>query len=101
MTIKHAVKAMHDNGKTITHCLHKYKNAQNVWNVVEEFGEVGCSMWADIARWHLTGWKFLVVGDSAGQLMPMFDRWSDSFQNRDVATSQFMHDLTRGLRCEL
>ena len=43
----------------------------------------------------------MVVGDSAGQLMPMFDRWSDSFQNRDVATSQFMHDLTRGLRCEL
>jgi hypothetical protein len=101
MTIKHAVKALHEDGKTIAHAKHKYHMAQNCWAIIDEDSEVGLSLWADLACWKFTGWKFIIMGDADGQLLPIFDRWSDSMRARDFYTSRFLYDLVNGLQCEL
>ena len=65
-------------GKTIAHCLHRYKNLQNAWAIVDEFSQITLDLLRQISRWVLVGWKFIFVGDPMGQLLPFADRWGDA-----------------------
>ena len=48
----------------------------------------------------MMGCKFLVLGDFAGQLLPITAH-TDNFDYDNIADSHFMHDLCNGLRIEL
>ena len=48
----------------------------------------------------MCGCKFLILGDFAGQLLPITAQ-TDEFDYEQVADSDFMHDLCNGLRIDL
>ena len=83
------------------HMLHKYKDAREFWMILDEGSEISLALWADIARWKLMGVHFVICGDWAGQLLPMFDRWGDAAQKVDIQGSGFMHSLVNGLQLHL
>ena len=56
-------------GKTIAHCLHRYRDLQNAWAIVDEFSQITLDLLRQISRWQLVGWKFIFVGDPMGQLL--------------------------------
>ena len=99
--LRHAAKALLDNGKTLAHLLYKLKDAREFWLVVDEASEIPLSMWADIVRWKLMDVRFVVVGDFAGQLTPIADRWSDAMQKHDIQDSGFLHSLVNGVQVHL
>jgi hypothetical protein len=99
--LRHAAKALLRNGHTISHLLHKYKDAREFWLIIDEASEPPMCMWSDIARWKLVGVKFVVCGDFEGQLLPMFDRWGDAMKKVDIQNSDFMHSLVNGLQLHL
>ena len=57
-------------------------------------------MWGWLGRFKTKGCKFLVLGDFAGQLLPITSQTND-FDYDSIADSDFMHDLCNGLRIEL
>ena len=65
-------------GKTIAHCLHRHKNLQNAWAIVDEFSQICLDLLRQIARWQMVGWRFVFVGDPDGQLLRIKDRWGDA-----------------------
>ena len=99
--LRHAAKALLDNGKTLAHLLYKLKDARDFWFIGDESSEIPLAMLADVARWSLVGVKFVIIGDFAGQLMPIFDRWGDAMQKHDIQNSDFMHGLCNGLQVHL
>jgi hypothetical protein len=80
---------------------HKFAKAQNVFDIVDEAGELGAGALADLARHKLVGSNFLLCGDWDGQLLPMFDRWGDVYNQRGVLQSNLMHSLANGLSLKL
>ena len=101
MSVRHAAKAQLQDGKTIAHVKHKYAKAQNVFYIVDEAGELGAGGLAELARHKLVGSNFLLCGDWDGQLLPMFDRWGDVYNQRGVLQSNLMHSLANGLSLKL
>ena len=101
MTPRHAAKAQLQDGQTIAHVKHKYAKAQNVFYIVDEAGELGAGALAELARHKLVGSNFLLCGDWDGQLLPMFDRWGDVYNQRGVLESSLMHSLANGLSLKL
>ena len=95
--MRHAAAAQLPQGQTIAHLLHKYAKAQNKWLICDEAWEVCLAMIADLARFKLVGWHFVFVGDHEGQMLPMFDRWSDVMNGRNIVNSRLMYDLVNGL----
>ena len=101
MSMRHAAKAQLSNGQTIAHVKHKYAKAQNVFYIVDEAGELGAGALEELARYKLVGCNFLLCGDWDGQLLPMFDRWGDVYNERGVLQSHLMHSMANGLSLKL
>jgi hypothetical protein len=40
---------------------------------------------------------FIIVGDADGQRKPIFDRWQDAMDTKDIRRSQLIHELCGGL----
>ena len=99
--VRHAAKALLPNGKTLAHLLHKYKDAREFWLIIDESSEIPLSMWADIAKWKFIDVYFVVVGDFAGQLCPISDRWKDAMDRHGIQDGDFMHSLVNGLQIHL
>ena len=53
-------------------------------------------MLADTARWKLVDVKFVIVGDFAGQLCPIADRWKDAAEQNSIQDSDLLHGLVKG-----
>ena len=99
--MRHAAKAQLQDGQTIAHVKHKFAKAQKVFYIVDEAGELGAGALAELARHKLVGSNFLLCGDWDGQLLPMFDRWSDVYNERGVLDSNLMRSLANGLSLKL
>jgi hypothetical protein len=101
MSTRHAAKAQLPEGQTIAHVKHKFAKAQNVFYILDEAGELGASALAELSRHKLVGSNFLLCGDWDGQLLPMFDRWGDVYNDRGVLGSHLMHSMANGLSLKL
>ena len=70
-------------------------NGNKVAMVVDEASMIQPHFWAIIANLKFLGVEFYIFGDYAGQFPPIFledDKWDD------MDSSDFMHDLTNGLK---
>jgi hypothetical protein len=101
MSARHAAKAQLPEGQTIAHVKHKFAKAQNVFYIVDEAGELGAGALAELSRHKLVGSNFLLCGDWDGQLLPMFDRWGDVYNERGVLGSHLLHSMANGLGLKL
>ena len=92
-------------GKTIRHYAFLWKDKggfHNDWVTVDEVGQVGTDVLADIASWKIVGAKFLLSGDFLGQLEPIFDKWKDSRRRtKDVQHSELLGSTVNWLHIEL
>ena len=105
MALRHCT-AMLICGKTISHYLHKYRRKGGAPKagtivVIDEWSEVQLHTWVELARWKLVGVIFILVGDADGQRKPIFDKWQDAMNEKDIRKSQLVHELCGGLRLEL
>ena len=105
MALRHAA-AMLINGKTIAHYLHVYKAAggappPGTICIVDEWSEVQLHLWVELARWHLVGVRFIIVGDADGQRGPSYDTWEDAMRSKDIRNSHLIHEMAGGLRVKL
>ena len=72
-----------------------------MWLIIDEGGEEGAGAYGELARWKMVGCKFLICGDFDGQLLPMFDRWADVYNEKGILKSRILYDLANGLSCNL
>ena len=105
MALRHCT-AMLMCGKTIAHYLHKYRlkgGAPKAGTIViiDEWSEVQLHTWVELAQWKLVGVIFIIVGDADGQRKPIFDKWQDAMDAKDIRQSQLIHELCGGLRLKL
>jgi hypothetical protein len=47
------------------------------------------------------GVRFIILGDFKGQLKPIYDRWQDAMDEKDITKSQFLHEMCGGLEVQL
>jgi len=57
--------------------------------------------WVELAQWKLVGVIFIIVGDADGQRKPIFDRWQDAVDDKDIRKSSLIHELCGGLRLNM
>ena len=93
-------------GKTISHYLHKYRSKGGAPRpgtivVIDEWSEVQLHTWVELAQWKLVGVRFVLVGDADGQRRPIFDKWQDAMNSKDIRYSSLIHELCGGLRLQL
>jgi hypothetical protein len=105
MALRHCT-AMLICGKTISYFLHKYRRnggapAPGTIVIIDEWSEVQLHTWMELARWKLMVVIFILVGDADGQRKPIFDRWQDAMNKKDIRDSQLIHELCGGLRVHL
>ena len=101
MALRHCT-AMLMCGKTIAHYLHKYRRRGGAPKagtivIIDEWSEVQLHTWIELAQWKLVGVIFIIVGDADGQRKPIFDRWQDAMDTKDIRRSQLIHELCGGL----
>jgi len=99
MALTH-VAARLTGGSTIAHALHRYKRVRGAWIKPDEFSMIPLCMLGEMSRWHLMGCKFVFLGDSRGQFMPIYDQWKD-VDMRKAEHSHLMTELCQGLKVEL
>lgn len=101
--IRHSTVAM-SGGKTLAHLMHRFdgtpRGAPREGTVVglDEVSEVSLGTWSQLARWQLMGVRFVAVGDFAGQMPPVFDRWADAMKLNDIQQSEFLKRLCGNLQ---
>ncbi len=99
------IAALLCGGKTIRHYAFLWKDKggfHNNWITVDEVGQVGTDVLADIASWKIAGANFLLSGDFLGQLEPIFDKWKDSRRRtKDVQHSELLGSTVNWLHIEL
>ena len=98
--------AMLVGGKTLMHYLCKYKAAggapkRDSITIADECSEIQLHMWMELAQWKQMGVRFIILGDFKGQLKPIYDRWQDAMDEKDIAKSQFLHEMCGGLEVQL
>ena len=99
MSVTHVAAALAD-GSTIAHFRHAGRNKNNIWLIIDECSFNSAHMWNWLSKFKMMGCKCLVLGDFAGQLLPITAQ-TDNFDYNKIADSDFMHDLCNGLRIDL
>ena len=93
------VQAFNVDGMTVLHYLYKYIHCKDEWILLDEFPNNNIDSDGHLQKMQFMGCKFVLFGDMF-QLPPILDKhrlelWST------LDKSNFMHNLTNGLRIEL
>ena len=73
---------------TLHHCLHRMPGFRGI-AVIDEVSQIPIVLRAAILNWHLSGAKFILLGDFRSQFGPAFDRWRQAEVVGNVEESQF------------
>jgi hypothetical protein len=94
-----AAKLMDVRAKTIQHLFYKQQHQQEFWWVVDEAFQAALHHWGQLAAFQLVGCRFVFLGDPF-QLPPVADAMRHEGAD-DLAASDLVHSLSRGLRVTL
>ena len=72
---------------TLQHCLHKLPAFKGI-AIIDEVNQIPFVLRAAILEWQLTGAKFICLGDFRSQFGRVFNRWRQTFIDRNMVYAQ-------------